>query len=371
MSPRIYLDNNASTAVDPRVLKAVIACLESCVGNSSSTHSFGQEVRNLLNKSRRSVAEYLGVKPAELIFTSGGSEGINMAIKGVCTGKMGHIITSNVEHNAVHNTVSYFERGGWAVTWLSTGLLGAVTPSQVREAIRSDTRLIVLTAANNETGVKTDIEAIAAIAQEANIPLVVDGVALLGKEPITIPAGISVICFSGHKIHAPKGVGAVFIRQNLKLDPLIIGAHQENNRRAGSENIPGIVGLAEAVAILKEDPESYLEVRRLRDLFEAKLTALLPSIIINGAGERVANTSNITFPGADGEALLMQLDRHGIAASHGAACISGALEPSRVLLNMGISRNLVRSTLRFSLSRFTTEAEVLAVVEVVKALLSK
>ena len=372
MTHRIYLDNNASTSVDPRVLRAVVANMQESIGNSSAVHSFGQDARNQIARARRTIADFLGAKPQEIIFTSGGTEGINMMIRGLFSdaSRPGHIITSSVEHACVYNTVKHLEKQGCEATYLSPGLWGAVKPEDVQAAIRQNTRLILLMAVNNETGVKTDIEEIARIAHSAKIPFVVDAIALLGKESFVIPEGVSAMCFSGHKIHAPSGIGAVFIRQGIRVTPLLFGGPQEYNRRGGTENVPGIIGFAEAISILKEImPSSVVEIKRLRDRLEAGLMNRIPNIVINGQAPRVVNTSNISFPNVDGETLLMNLDLAGVAVSHGSACISGALEPSRVLLNMGIPMSQARSTIRFSLSRFTTEEEIDSCIEIISKLL--
>lgn len=363
MKKRIYLDNNASTVVDPRVIEVVAHDLQNNIGNPSSSHSFGQEVRNRLAKARQIIANYLGVKTNEIVFTSGGTESMNMLIRGfLAQTPGGHIITSNVEHSCVYATLKNIQDR--PVTFLEPGSWGAVTAQAVRDAIQPNTSLIALMAVNNETGVKTDIQAIAAIAEEANIPFIVDGVALLGKETFTIPTGVSAMGFSGHKFHAPKGVGFAFVRARLKLQPLLSGGEQEFNRRGGTENVSGIVGLAKAVEILSAElPEASARMGRLRDHFEETLRKEIPSVKINGEGPRVVNTSNIAFPGMDGESLLTHLDLQGIAVSHGSACASGALEPSRILLNMGLPMNIARSSLRISLSKYTTEEEITILLE--------
>lgn len=360
MKTPIYLDNNATTFVDPRVSLAIYDHLKKHIGNPSSVHAFGREARSILQHSRRQIALYLNVKPHEIIFTSGGTEGINMAIRGIVEqSPPGHIISSSVEHSCVYSTLQRVEALGGHVSYLSPGLWGAVTPEAVRSALRPETRLIVLMAVNNETGVKTDIESIAQIALEAKIPFVVDGVALLGKESFLIPPGVSAMCFSGHKIHAPPGIGFCFIKHNQKLSPLLIGGEQEFQRRGGTENLPGIVGLSEAVGILTEKlDEASSRMAILRNKLEAGILQGVAGTVINGEGPRISNTTNIAFDGIDGEALLTALDMEGLAVSLGSACSSGALEPSRVLLNMGLSRQIARSSLRISLSRFTTEAEI-------------
>jgi cysteine desulfurase len=355
MMKRVYLDNNGTTGVDPRVLEAMQAELSDVPANPSSIHSFGQEARRKLARAREEIAAYFGVKPIEIVFTSGGTESMNMLIRGM--GPSGHVITSDVEHSCISKTLHSFPD----VTALSAGSWGAITPEAVEAAIRPSTRFIILGAVNNETGVKTDIEAIGALAQAHNIPLLVDGVALLGKELFTLPRGVSAIGFSGHKCHAPKGTGIAIVRQGLKLHPLNTGGDQEFGKRAGTENLPGIVALAKAISLLTEElPEATRRMERLRN----QLEAALPHATINGEGPRICNTSNLSFPGAEGEVLLTTLDLAGIAASHGSACASGALEPSRILTNMGLPKARVLSSIRFSLSRWTTDDEIARTITV-------
>lgn len=365
MSRRIYLDCNASTALDPRVLNILIQELQEEEGNPSSIHFHGQQCRRKLDESRQMIARFFGVKSNEIIFTSGGTEGACLLLNGVMQRfTTGHIITSGVEHSCVFETVKELEKKGYQASFLSTGPLGAVEPQAVKEALRPDTRLITLMAVNNETGVKTDIDAIAAIAHSLNIPFIVDGVALLGKESFNIPQGVSAIFFSGHKIHAPKGIGFCVCRQALKMNPLCTGGTQEFGRRAGTENLPGIVALAQAISILSNEQEqitSYLFARR--NQLESGIMARLENVLVNGEGERVSNTTNLSFMGVDGESLLMNLDMEGISVSHGSACSSGALEPSRILLNMGIPLLRANSSIRFSVGRLTTEAEVARAID--------
>lgn len=372
-SKKIYLDNNATTAMDPRVLEVVVKDLQKTVGNPSSIHSFGQQARQKLTKARQTIATAIGVKPQEIVFTSGGSEGANYILRGLLTPQTpGHVVTSSVEHSCIYKTVQYLETLGSTATFLHPGELGAITPEAVKQAVKPSTKLIALTAVNNETGVKTDVEAIAALAAEAKIPFLVDGVALLGKEPFTIYPGISAMIFSGHKIHAPKGIGFVFVRSSLKPQPLLIGGEQESGRRAGSENLSGIAGLAEAVRLLKEElPQAQEKMQALRDHLENSLMAELPNVKINGSGARICNTSNLCFSGVEGEVLLTALDLAGIAVSHGSACASGALEPSRVLLNMGLPPGEAASSLRFSLSRQTRIEEIDSCIETVVALVKR
>jgi cysteine desulfurase len=367
MNRRIYLDCNSSTAVDPRVLKALIQELETEEGNPSSIHHHGQFCRKKLAESRQIIARFLKVKPQEIVFTSGGTEGANFLIKGLI-GRLppGHLISSRVEHACVYEILTELEKQGHSTTFLETGLWGAVTPEQLKNAIQPQTRLITLMAVNNETGVKTDLAACAAVAQAARIPFVVDGVALLGKESFEIPEGVSAMFFSGHKLHVPKGIGFCYVRQGLKLNSQMVGGGQEQNRRAGTENLPGIVALAEGITILSERQQAITDQLRARcEQLEKGLKTFLDGIEINGQGPRVVNTTNLSFTGVDGETLLMQLDLQGVSVSHGSACSSGALEPSRILINMGLSNKQAGSSIRFSVGRMTTEEEIDQAIQII------
>ncbi len=271
-----------------------------------------------------------------------------------------------MEHACVTATLQELSLQGVDVEFLPAGLHGAVQVEQVAEAIRPDTRCITLMAVNNETGVKTDWESIAALAQEHRIPFFVDGVALLGKEFFSLPKGVTGIAFSGHKIHAPQGIGCVIIHPHYVPHPLITGGGQEQGRRGGTENVLGILAFAEAIRCLEKTLTSAsIQMAALRDRFEKTISQALPNVTVNGTGPRVANVSNLSFYGVNGESLLFQLDLEGIAVSHGSACSSGALEPSRVFTNMGLPKELADSAIRFSLSRFTTEAEMDQAAQVV------
>lgn len=352
---RIYLDNNATTQLDPRVTAVMVEELEYGPANPSSIHYFGREAKGRLNQARRTIGDYLGVRPGELFFSSCGTESLNMFLRG----QKGHIITSDIEHSSIYKPATLYEKGGGAATFLRAGLTGAVAPQDLLAAIRPDTRLITLSAVNSETGVKNQLQEIAAIAKRAKIPFVVDGVALLGKEKVELFDGISAMVFSAHKLHGPKGVGVAWIAPQMKFEPLLVGGDQEFSKRAGTENCAAIRGFAKAVELLDlELDQASKRMRQLRDHLEMRLKELCENLVINGTGERVVNTTNLSFPGLDGEALLMQLDLQGIALSHGSACSSGALEPSRVLLNMGIPKEIASTALRFSLSRYTTLEEI-------------
>ena len=370
---RIYLDHNASTSLDPRVLDVLIQELQEEEGNPSSIHFHGQHSRRKLERIRATLAHIFKVKPQEIFFTSGGTEGAAILLQGIMQQKQkGHVISSAVEHACVYQTLQAYQKKGWEVEYLPVGPWGAVKKEAVEQAIRPDTAFVTLMAVNNETGVITDIEGIAEITRKYTIPFIVDGVALLGKEKFEIPLGVSALFFSGHKIHAPKGVGFCVCRSALKLAPLFLGGEQEFHKRAGTENLSGIVALGKAMEVLQEEQEvDIAKMRRLRDRLETELTSHLPHVMINGLGPRVSNTSNLAFLGMDGEALLINLDLKGISVSHGSACASGALEPSRILLEMGMPLQQVRSSLRFSLSKTTTEEEIDQVVKILVDLVRK
>lgn len=370
---RIYLDNNSTTPIAPEVKEAIEAYLKEGQANPSSVHHFGQVARGRLNHARAQIAKTLNVKPDEICFTSGATEGLHMVIKGkldLIHG--GHVITSGIEHAAVHNLLMHYEKIGKSITFVPVGEEGSVSPGDIEKAIREDTKLIVVMAVNNETGVINPIDEIAKIAKKYQIPLVVDGVALLGKGDVKVPAGVSAMCFSGHKLHAPAGIGFVVLRAPFKVPPMLVGGPQELGRRAGTENMIGIVGMAKAVEMLQGLlPEAVEKMRGLRDRLENALKEKLKGIVINGTGERICNTSNIAFEGVDGESLLMNLDQEGIAVSHGSACSSGALEPSRILLSMGLPMSLARASLRFSVSRYNTIEEIDRTVDVLCRLVPK
>jgi cysteine desulfurase len=365
MAETIYLDNNATTALDPRVLETVIAELSGPPANPSGVHQFGQVARNKLTKARRLIAEQFEVRPQEVIFTSGGTEGLNLVLRGLCP-PGSHLITSSADHLAVLKTAAVLEESGVAVDRLAPDAGGALSPQAVAAAIRPQTRCIATLAVNNETGVMNDLELLSSLALDYRIPLVIDGVALLGKERFSIPEGVSAILFSGHKIHAPKGVGFAIIRNGLRLAPQITGGGQEYGRRGGTENLSSIVGLAHAIALLDEElPRGSVRMRAQRDRLEEAICSNVPGAVVNGTGRRVSNTSNISFPGLDVEALMMNLDMEGLAVSHASACSSGALEPSHVIEAMGLGRERALTSLRFSLSRFTTDEEINAAIELV------
>ena len=367
MTKRIYLDHNANTAVAPSVAEAITNYLHHSLGNPSSIHYYGRQSKKYLTHARDTISKFLHVHSDEIIFTSGGTEGANLVIRGIFDGSMkGHIITSKAEHSSVYQTAKILEKYGVEVTYLDPGPLGAPSAQDVENAIKSDTKLIAIMSANNETGVKADIHGIADIASKHGVLFFVDAIAHLGKEVVDIPEGVSVMAFSGQKIHASTGVGFCYIKKSCKFPSHMTGGGHQFGRRAGTENLTGIIGLTEAVRLLSvELPEASKVMKSLRDQFENQLLNSLSNVYINGEGERVGNTSNLYFQGVDGETLLHKLDIAGIAASHGSACSSGGIEPSRVLLSMGYPLSRVNSSLRFSFSRYTTPEEVELAVAII------
>lgn len=360
---RIYLDNNATTFLDPRVFAVMADALQTLQGNPSSVHSYGQQAKQALTKARRTIADAIGCDSSEVVFFGGATEALNTLLRGAL--KPGdHLITSSVEHAAIYTTAKQLENV--QVTFLEPGLAGAATVEQVEKALQPNTRLIALMAVNNETGVKTDLEALANLAARHKIPFLVDGVAQLGKEPVNLYPGISAYCASGHKIHGPKGIALAVVRRFFPYVPLVTGGEQEGGRRGGTENLPAILGLAEAVRLI--DRQGWERMEHLRVQFEKGLKSL-PNIEINGTAPRTSNTTNATFLNQEGEILLAKLDLKGVAVSHGSACASGALEPSRILLNMGIPPSKAAAALRFSFSRFNTEEEVERLIGFIRQIL--
>ena len=373
MTLKIYLDNNATTQLDPEVAAIILEDLKAPPSNPSSMHFFGKEAKAKLVKSREFIAKFFNVKAQEVLFTSCGTESMNLLLRGLIDPTFKpHILTSNIEHSCVEKTLLDLESKGCHVSFLPAHLKGFVSLEELKRAITPHTRFLVFGAANSETGVKHDLKAFSDLALEYNIPLIIDGVAQLGKEPFSFYPGMTGAGFSAHKFHGPKGIGFILLRssQTHHLKPLLTGGGQEFGLRSGTENLTGILGLTEALKQVEKNPSSDY-IKSLRDLFEKNILKRLPFVQINGSGERLCNVSNLCFPGVDAETLLIQLDLHGIAASQGSACSSGALEPSRILTNMGLSQTLARSSIRFSLSRFTTKQEIDLTVDLLTVLVPK
>jgi cysteine desulfurase len=370
---RIYFDNNATTPVDPEVLSAMLPFFAETYGNASSIHTFGQQARAAVEHAREQVAKLLGARAAEIVFTSGGTESDNLAILGIvraAPGERKHVITSAIEHHAVLNTCQALEAENVEVTYLPVSGAGVIDPAAVRDALRPHTVLISVMIANNELGTIQPIEEIGRIAAEAEVWFHTDAVQAVGKVPIDVAhLGVDLLSISGHKIYAPKGVGALYVRSGTRLAAQAFGGHHERDRRPGTENVPGIVALGKAAELaLAKLPTEPARLAALRDRFEKAILDRVPATRVNGAGAaRVANTTNITFSFIEGESLVIALDLQGIACSTGAACSSGAIEPSHVLTAIGLAPPEARASLRFSLGRTTTAEDVDRAIAVVPA----
>jgi cysteine desulfurase len=358
---RIYLDNNATTPVLPEVFEAMRPYFGEEFGNASSIHHHGQQTRAAVEDARESVAALLGCRASEIVFTSGGTEADNLAIAGL-VGAGDHIITSSVEHHAVLLACKHMEEVGAEVTVLPVDGHSLVDPDDVRRALRSNTKLISVMMANNETGVVQPVEEIGRIAGEAGVCFHTDAVQAAGKVEIDVKRiGCDVLSISGHKIHAPQGVGALCVRKGLRLKPLFYGGRHERSRRAGTENVPGIVGLGKAAQIAKEALERGDDQKMavMRDRFQQRILAHVEDAAVNGDGAaRVPNTCNVHFDHIDGEAMVIALDLKGLAVSTGAACSSGAIEPSHVLVAMGLRADQARASIRFSLGKQTVAEDI-------------
>ncbi|HMK30029.1 MAG TPA: cysteine desulfurase family protein [Terriglobales bacterium] len=358
---RAYIDNNATTPVLPPVLEAMQPYFGEQFGNASSIHHHGQQTRAAVEQARESVAELLGARPPEIVFTSGGTEADNLALFGLL-GPGDHLITSQVEHHAVLNAAKRLEGLGCEVTYLPVDGKGLIDLDLLRRSIRPNTRLISIIFANNETGVIQPAAEIGRIAAEADLYFHTDAVQAAGKVPVDVKdIACDLLSISGHKIHAPQGVGALFVRKGTLLQPMLYGGRHERSRRAGTENVPGIVGLGKAAEFARAgfNDGGVERIRELRDRLEATILAEIDQVGVNGAGApRVPNTSNIFFECIEGEALVIALDLKGVAVSTGAACSSGAIEPSHVLTAMGLTPERARASLRFSLGKQNTAADV-------------
>ena len=359
--PRVYLDNNASTPVLPEVLEAMRPYFGEHFGNASSIHHHGQETRSAVERARDSVASLLGCRAAEVVFTSGGTEGDNLAIAGL-TSPGDHIITSSIEHHAVLHTCNHLEETGCDVTYVPVDGRGVVDLDDVRRALRPSTRLISIMMANNETGVLQPVEEIGKIAAQADVYFHTDAVQAAGKIPIDVKRiGCDVLTISGHKMHAPQGVGVLYVRKGTHLQPLFYGGRHERSRRAGTENVPGIVALGKAAELAMQSFERGADEKMsvLRDRLQQGILAQVEEAGVNSNfAPRVPNTSNIYFDHIEGESMVISLDLKGLAVSTGAACSSGAIEPSHVLTAMGLRSARARASIRFSLGKQNTPEDI-------------
>ncbi len=375
---RIYFDHNATTPVHPEALKAMLPFLGATYGNPSSIHFLGREARAALDDARERVAKLLGAKPGEIVFTGSGTEADNHAIAGAVgalKGEVGHIVTSPVEHHAVLHTCEHLrQHGGVDVTVLPVNGDGVVNPDDVRRAIRDDTALVSVMWANNETGALQPVREIGAICRERGVLFHTDAVQAFGKVPVSVSdVPVDLLSISGHKVYGPKGVGALWIRPRVKIESLLHGGSHENDRRAGTENVAGIVGFVRAAEITTSRVETEdVRLRALTERLWQGLSTRIERVRRNGpADRRVANTLNVSFAGCKSDALLMSLDLEGIAVSSGSACAVGSLKPSGVLLAMGLGEELANAAVRFSLGAATTEADVDAVVEAMPAIVAR
>ena len=359
----IYLDNNSSTRVDPAVLEEMMPYLTTDYGNPSGSHRFGARVKEATNLARERMAALLGCQPNEIVFTSGGTESDNTALHSALqmSPERRHIVTTSVEHNAVLNYCEAFVRRGCAVTIVEVDEQGHLDLGALEQAIRSDTAVVSVMWANNETGVIFPLAEIADLCRLKGVFFHTDAVQAVGKMPIDLSeVPVHFLSLSGHKLHAAKGVGALYVNRKARFQPLLVGGPQEGGRRAGTDNVPSIVGLGKAAELsLSTLEEENTRVRALRDRFESTLLAELDEVLVNGdPGARLPNTSNLAFTGVDAQAILLKLDQEGVCCSLGSSCTTGAVQPSHVLRAMHFTNERARSSLRFSFGRYNTEAEL-------------
>jgi len=367
---KVYLDNSATTAMAQEVIESMLPYFAEDMGNAQSVHSFGQRAKAGVEKARGQVAALINAGPAEIVFVSGGTEADNFAVRGIAEANREHgrhIITTKIEHPAVLATCEALESDGYRVTYLPVSRKGVISTDELREAIADDTILVSIMMANNETGTIQPIEEIAGVIADArsrgleDLYLHTDAVQAAGKHPIDVKRlGVDLLSLSGHKFHGPKGTGALYVRKGVRLTKLLYGGHHERDRRAGTENVPGIVGLGKAAELARTQLDHRMSrMRELRDHLEHSVLSQFEGVRINGdIDRRVPSVSNLSFAGIDGESLLIALDLNGIAVSTGSACASGSIEPSHVLRALGLSREEIRGSVRFSFSAFNTRDEV-------------
>lgn len=373
---RVYLDHSATTPVDPRVANAMARAVVETFGNASSVHGFGQQARAAIDRARREVAVLIGAKQNEIVFTSGGTEANNLAIRGLCEASAApgrHIITSVIEHPSVSGVCTELEKRGWELTRLAVYANGIVRIDDVAAALRPDTVLITIMLANNEIGTIQPISQIGSLVRERraaghkHLWLHTDAVQAAGRLPLNVDElGCDLLTMSAHKLYAPKGIGALYVRRGVRLHGQNVGGHQERERRAGTENVPGIIAFGEAAKLAREDlSERSQHDRALRDRFEALVQKRIGDVVMNGdRQQRLGHLSNISFRFIEGEGLLINLDLEGVAVSTGSACSSGTLEPSPVIRALGVDDELARGSIRFSFGKDNTEADVDYTVEV-------
>jgi cysteine desulfurase len=364
----VYVDNNATTKVAPEVLEVMLPYFSELYGNPSSMHFFGGQVEKQVNEAREKVADFLGAEPSEIVFTSCGTESDNAAILGTLDSypEKRHLITTRVEHPAIGNVCTYLGRKGYRITELSVDREGRLDLDELKEFIKDGTVLVSIMYANNETGVIFPIEEIGEIVKAKGIPFHTDAVQAAGKIPLNMrKSTIDMLSISGHKLHAPKGIGVLYIRKGTKFSPFMIGGHQEKGRRGGTENVPYIVGLGKASELAKKHlDEENTRIRALRDYLEKKILESIPNAMVNGDRvHRLPNTLSVSFEFVEGESILLLLSDLGICGSSGSACTSGSLEPSHVLRAMGVPFTAAHGSIRFSLSIYNTKEEMDYIIE--------
>ncbi len=354
---KIYLDHNATTPMRPEVLDAMLPYFKEKFGNASSIHGFGRDAKVALEEAREKVAEILGASSSEIFFTSGGTESDNLATKGTAFAnrkKGRHIVTSKIEHHAILESCKFLEKEGFEVTYLPVNFRGLIDPEDLSNAIRDDTTLVSIMYANNEVGIIQPIEQLSKIAKKMKIYFHTDAVQAAGKIPIDVQKlNVDMLSVSGHKIYGPKGVGAIYIRKGVRIAPLSHGGQHERSRRAGTENVPAIVGLAKALELVVGEMENQNKhLRNLTEAFYKKLMESIPDVVLHGdLDRRIPNTLNLSFKGVEGESIILSLDMKGVAVASGSACTSGTLEPSHVLSAMGIDPAIAQGAIRFSFGR--------------------
>jgi cysteine desulfurase len=375
---RIYLDHNATTPVDSAAAEAMMRALQDLFGNASSVHYYGQQAKAAVDTARSSIAALIGAEPSEVIFTSGGTEADNFAIRGAAealehTGRK-HLVTSGIEHEAVLNTFKALGRRGWRTTILPLDASGIVSPDRLSEAISDETALVSIMHANNEIGTIQPVAELARISHARGALFHTDAVQTAGKIPLDVRAlGADLVALSGHKFYGPKGAGALWVKRGVRLMPFLAGGKQERNRRAGTENVPGLIGMGVAAArAMEKMPTEGRRLAALRDRLERGILAAVPNTEVNGARDtRVPNTTNISFDRVEAESLLIALDLEGVAVSTGSACSSGTLEPSHVLKAMNLPSHRAHNSIRFSLGAANTEAEIDHVIAILPKIVSK
>ncbi|MFH1336055.1 MAG: cysteine desulfurase NifS [Candidatus Zixiibacteriota bacterium] len=374
---RIYLDHNATTPVHPEVLEAMLPYFKDKFGNPSSIHGFGREAKVALEEAREKVAQLLGVSSSEIFFTAGGTESDNLAVKGVAfanRNKGKHIITSRIEHHAILESCKFLEKEGFTVTYLPVDSKGVVDPEDLRKAIRDDTILVSIMYVNNEVGSIQPMEDISGMVKDKGIYLHTDAVQAVGKIPIDVrKLNADMLSLSGHKIYGPKGVGAIYIRKGVRITPWSHGGHHERSRRAGTENLPGIVGFAKAAELAFRDlDDQNRHLKNLTETFYRKLVEKVPDVILNGdLNSRAVNTLNLSFKGVEGESVILSLDLKDVAVASGSACTSGTLEPSHVLSAMGIAPEIAQGAIRFSFGRDNTLEDVEYVTSIIPEIVNR